>query len=107
MINIKKARVENEMHLWHKGTIRYVALSAAPKAPDNQPLNYSPDLSGHWATPPLILPDKNADILIDLLSLIISSVYHTDWARLADAVSHLSNNERPSHCDTNLDSDPP
>lgn len=49
---------ESEMQLWHKGTIQCRAPSAAPKDPNNQPLNNSPDLSGHRATPPLILPNK-------------------------------------------------
>lgn len=38
--------------------MQHVSLSAAPKEPDNHPLNYSPDLWGRRATPPLSLPAR-------------------------------------------------
>lgn len=48
-------------------TMQHCGPGAAPKAPDNQALNNSPDLSGHTATPPLpppplSLPDETLTI---------------------------------------------
>ena len=49
-------------------TIQYCSAGAAPEAPDNRALNNSPDLSGHRATPPLILPDKTLTIWLTFLA---------------------------------------
>lgn len=68
------------------------------KTSNNQPLNYSLDLSGHRATPPLILPHKNPDILIDLFNFIICIVHHKDSATLEMQLHVSLTTSRPRGC---------